>query len=244
MSLDVTFHPIREDELKRFVAEPILDPTTVGARATEAAETPEKQEALMAIYETLTAVGQAALAGLGLGPDDGFKRMDVGPLIFIAAAVSLGAAAIAGYLHPYWYARGAGVAHLVEEDEEVFGDLIAPLGAILGEAFMTAPDPDLGGLSESFMGGGFISLDNLDALEDALDGEGAETAEAVLGEDGLEALLQAIGYASRHGCGLLEASDVVSPAEETFFSDRQNLRAPYLENAEDYANARSGLKRH
>lgn len=226
MSLDVTFHPIREDELAQFVAEVILDPAQVPSRVTQAVEMPEKQEALANIYETLIGLGQAALAGRE-------------PM----AAVSLGAAAVAGFLHPYWYARGAGIAHLAEEDP-LFEDLLTPLGVILGEAFMAAPDPDLGGLSEGFMGGGYVPLDRLDALEDALDGEGAETARAVLGEDGREALLQAIGYAALHGCGLLEASDVVAPNDETCFSDPENLRAPHLENAEDYANARTGLQRH
>ncbi|MEM6490432.1 MAG: SLC13 family permease, partial [Pseudomonadota bacterium] len=44
-------------------------------------------------WVSLAAGALVLTPGLGLGPDDGWKRIDVGPLIFIAAAVSLGVVA-------------------------------------------------------------------------------------------------------------------------------------------------------
>ncbi|MEM6491888.1 MAG: hypothetical protein AAF684_08330, partial [Pseudomonadota bacterium] len=138
--------------------------------------------------------------------------------------------------HPDWYARGAGVWHLSEEDEDAFGGLLAPLAVVTDGAPGLAEQPAFGA--------GYVPNDRLDALEEALDGDGAELAEAVLGEDGLAALLAAISYASLHGCGLLETADVVALSEDENISDPANLRAPHLENAEDFANARLGLRRH
>lgn len=219
MSIDVTFHPIRESELRYFVLDVGADGGLATVRAIEAVEDDAKQDALIGLYEALASAGAEAASGAGS-----------------VAMVAHYGAAVAGYLHPYWYARGAGVWHLAEEDEETFGGLLAPLAVVVeGDPGTDAPPA---------FGAGFIPNERLDALEDALDGAGADLAEAVLGEDGLAALFAAISYASLHGCGLIETADVVALSEEENISDRANLRAPYLENTEDFANARLGLRRH
>jgi len=229
MSIDVTFHPIRDSELRHYVLDVGADGALATTRAIEAVEDDAKQDALIGIYEALASAGADAASGAGS----------------IAMVVHYGAA-VAGYLHPYWYARGAGVWHLAEEDGELFGGLLAPLAAVAAEDEDGAPLGAAIGVSVEDMpfGAGYVPNERLDALEDALDGDGAELAEAVLGEDGLAALLAAIRYASLHNCGLLETADVVALSEEENISDPANLRAPYLENAEDFANARTGLRRH
>lgn len=226
MSIDVTFHPIRDGELRYYVLDIGADGGLATTRAIEAVEDDAKQDALIGLYEALAAAGADAASGAGS----------------IAMVVHYGAA-VAGYLHPYWYARGAGVWHLAEDDPELFGGLLAPLAAVASEdedgaPLVAAVDGEIP------FGAGYIPHDRLDALEDALDGDGADLAEAVLGSDGLTALLAAIRYASLHSCGLLETADVVALSEEENISDPANLRAPHLDNAEDFANARTGLRRH
>jgi len=60
---------------------------TVALWATDAAH------GVSPAWVSLAAGALVLTPGLGLGPEDGWKRIDVGPLIFIAAAVSLGAVA-------------------------------------------------------------------------------------------------------------------------------------------------------
>ena len=158
MSIDVTFHPIRESELRYYVLDVGADGGLATVRAVEAVEDDAKQDALIALYEALAKAGADAASGAGS----------------IAMVAHYGAA-VAGYLHPYWYARGAGIWHLAEEDGEVFGGLFAPLAVVSEDEAEAA-----GMVGEAPFGAGFIPNDRLDLLEDALDGDGADLAEAVL----------------------------------------------------------------
>lgn len=222
MSHDITFHPIAADELQRFVFEVLLDPGIAESRAAEVTEDPEKRRALIELYEQLHGVEQDVI--LGKEP---------------FATLSLGIAGVAGFLHPYWYVRGAAVSFLAELDEEGFGPFLVSLRTLTPRRYRGVDDKAPGRIRENFAGGGLIEHRKLPGLQQRLidDEEGSPVGE-VFDAESLECLEAAVDYAIAHKCGLIEASELVMPSEDEAFTDIDNLRAWHLGNVDDETNAR------
>lgn len=221
MGLDISFHPIAPEELDSFVFAVLADPNLAPAKAREITDTPAKQEQIEALYQDLLAVYGDVQAGRDEFP-----------------TLSLGIAGIAGYLHPYWYARGACIGFLGDEDE-AFLPLQKSLISLAPKLFSDLRDESGGQIMGNFMGGGYIAPGRLHELQDLLDDPAHEEAvTTVFAEESLDALDQAITYARRHRLGLMEAADLVVPSEEEVFSDPANLRAHFLDNEGDLFNAR------
>jgi hypothetical protein len=222
LSFDVTFHPIAADELQRFVFEVLLDPGIAESRAAEVTEDPEKRRALVELYEQLHGVEQEVI--LGKEP---------------FSTLALGIAGVAGYLHPFWYVRGAAVSFLAEIDEEGFGPFLVSLRSLSPRRYRGVDDKAPGRIRENFAGGGLIEHRKLPALQQRLVADDEDSAVAEVFDDAaLECLEAAVDYAIARKCGLIEAADLVVPSEDEAFTDLENLRAWHLDNVDDETNAR------
>lgn len=221
MSFDITFHPISKEELQGFFLAVLAQPNRAGEKAANITTDPEKESRLLGIYEEC---------------GDVFADVKKGSEPF--STLVLGAAAIAGFLHPYWYARGSAISFLIDEDER-FEPLTRSLFEMFPRAFAGLKDDSEGMILDNYSGGGYVPNGNLPALKSMLlDDEYEDAVATVFAEESFEALLEAIEYALDHGTGLLEVADLVVPSEGEVFTDPDNLRAHYLENVDDHDNAR------
>lgn len=221
MSFDITFHPITKEELQSFFIEVLNRPEDAGAKASEITTDPEKEARIMGIYEECGDVLADVRA----------KKEPFSTLV-------LGAGAIAGFLHPYWYSRGSSISFLCLEDER-FDPLLISLAALFPRAFNGIKDESGGYIMDNFSGGGYVSNGNLPALKSMLlDDRYEDAVTSIFAEDSFEALMEAIDYALDNGAGLLEVSDLVVPSDGEVFTDPDNLRAHYLENVHDHENVR------
>src|SRR5207253_693867 len=112
MGFDVTFHPIGADQLRHFLFDVLDDGSLAAARAAELSAEPKHRKVLDQLYESFP----GWLAGRGAPP--------VGNSFAVVAAV------IAGFLHPYWYARGTALTFLAEEHLPEMKSLFVPLGRL------------------------------------------------------------------------------------------------------------------
>jgi hypothetical protein len=110
MGFDITFHPVSRDDLQRFVFDVFNEPSLAESRATELSADPNAQSQILELY------GQfPQWAADGEAPFE--------------ATFAVACAAVAGWRHPYWYARGQALSFLATE-EEAIGALLTPLPTI------------------------------------------------------------------------------------------------------------------
>jgi hypothetical protein len=117
MGYDITFHPITREELKEFVFDVIMDPGLANKRAALISNNTAMQESIRNIY----------------GKMSGFRQMVLNGNYPFPATYSYATAAIAGFLHPYWYARGSCITFICVEERttgkalksQSFSDLLA-----------------------------------------------------------------------------------------------------------------------
>jgi len=205
MGYDVTFHPVSRNQLKHFVFDVFNDASVAESRAAELSNDPEAQEQIVGLY--------------GQFPE--WEEDDEAPF---EATFAVAAAAIAGWLHPYWYARGQALSFMAFEHPEV-AECFTPLPRLATGRFASLPDDSDGFLGENFTASGFISPDKFDTLTRLVK---ELAAPKFFAQDGLESLHAALGYARAKGLGLLEATDIVVPSAGEFTSNPENLRAHYL----------------
>lgn len=148
--------------------------------------------------------------------------------------IAFATAAVAGYLHPYWYARGSALSFLAAEDPSIVALFTSWQGLAAG-VVSTLSDDSAGLISANYSASGFITPERLGALQ-ALLAKAKKKSPffEVFDEDGFDALRRAVDYAAAHGLGLMEASDLVVPMTNEGFTDLDNLRAHFLNNV-DYA---------
>ncbi len=182
MGYDVTFHPVGQGELDHFVFDVLDDPSLGAARAAEITKHPDSRELIESLYADLPA-GLAA-------PEE---------MEFICAC-------IAGFLHPYWYARGQALSSLLPPP------LFTPMPKIARGR--------LASISNSSRGG-FIEPHKLTLIESLLPAH-------QLDEQAIDSLRRAIRYAQSRNLGLIEASDVVMPIADSCQSSFENLRAHFI----------------
>lgn len=240
MGYDITLHPISCHELHEFfvqaldqqvlienfrhhisVAKAYRYQVTLQVLALRLTDHQRKQQEILAIYEHFLHWRREVEKGSRAFP----------------ATFGYAAAALAGYLHPYWYLRGTGISTLAQQ-EPFFHSLIEPLASIAADYLPAATDPAHGLITDNYQGGGYIDHSKLALLDKALHQEYRIVAQAVLGTEGLATVEHVVAYALQAKTGLLEAADIVVPASGEYASDRENLRAAYLQNLDDYHNAR------
>lgn len=208
MGWDVTFHPVGADELERFVFQPAGAPTLGPQRAAELTNDPGLRDMLAGNYARIPdwlASGEPC-----------------------EKTFSFLAACVAGFRHPYHYARGAAICFALAEDEGFARRF--PRGLFQPLSSMAPVMAEVGGevvFSENYSASGWIPPRRLARLRRAVE----ESSYFASGSEGRRALLAAIDYARERGLGLLEATDLVVPIAGSCSSDPNNLRADFLAGA-------------
>jgi len=226
MGYDITFHPIKKEELNRFVFDVIKDGTLAESRAVEITKNADKQKEIIEIYKRFP----------GFIKDIQAEEADFENTIGFASA------AIAGYLHPYWYSRDLSISFSMEEKHKTakeFLGFLESLASLDRDLFSDIEDSSDGILTGSnYAGSGFIDFSKISDLKFLLtEKKYSEFIDVYFG-DYKNALLNAVDYCEEFECGILEATDIVVPVEEACYSDINNFRADFLNSESDKTNAR------
>lgn len=218
MGYDITFHPVSLDDLRYFVFDVADQPDLAESRAAELARDDVEVTQILDLYglfPTWMEKAQTGQAG-------------------VAETFAFACAAIAGYRHPFWFARGCACAFLLPMAPELAG-LFQPVPTIATGAVSILPDPSGGVLPGNNAAGGILPRDRFDDLRTILEelseqpGEFAPSAlHDVFGKAGLDALERALSYATENELDLIEASEVVIPAQPKTYTRFDHMRAHYL----------------
>lgn len=218
MGFDITFHPVSSEELQHFVFD-VADNLRLAEARARALTTPDKRHAVFNAYglfrEWLETFGQE-------GKD-------------FAHTFAYAAAIIAGFRHPYWYARNANIGSILDHRVRA---LIKPLGKIATGVVATLPDKSRGLIADHSTGSGYIEdVATLSQLIEALSQPRIKQSffrrrlitkpppiEEAFHETALNALRQAIAYALEHRLGLMEAEGVYVAILNKCYSDPDHLR--------------------
>lgn len=218
MGFDVTFHPVSLAAVQHAVFDVANAPALAAARAKALASSKAKRDDLTAgvLNRLGDFVGEVQESG-------GFGE-----------TIAFATAAVAGYLHPYWYARGSALSFLAAEDPSIVALFTSWQGLATG-VVSTLSDDSAGLITANYSASGFITPEKLVTLQALLaNAKKKSPFFEVFDEDGFDALRRAVDYAAAHGLGLMEASDLVVPMTNEGFTDLDNLRAHFLNNV-DYA---------
>jgi hypothetical protein len=206
MGLNITFHSISRQELQEFFFEVVKNPKCVEERLGRISRDVQKRQNVRAIYNHLEKSKAEVMAG---------KAQFAGTFAFAAAA-------IAGYLHPYWYAGDSSISKLCKEEKE-FCRFLESLYHLSPHSFPGLQDQAVPLITQNYMGGGYVEHAKLEELQDLL--ENQSLGGSAMSDYGLEGLLQAIEYAISVRTGILEASDIFVPLSGVCLSDFDNLHA-------------------
>ena len=218
MGFDVTFHPVSKEDLKRFLVDVIEDPKLIGARLNELSkDEAARRDIRTGIYDKFP---------------DWLSEFEDGGDVTFEGTFAFAAAALAGYRHPYWYARGSAVAFLLEVAPHL-GGFFVPLGRQFKGPIAKLPDYSGGLISQNYTASGFVEPQRLPDLKKAL----AELAAnkklfQVFDEAGFDAVSRAIDYALPKGLGLMEATDLVVPISNETFTEPANMRSHFQNKLE------------
>lgn len=223
MGFDITFHPISKPELHYFCFEPIQNPELAIARVAQITNNQEDQHYLMTlIYQKIPDITAKIISQ---------TNDNYGQLAFCCAA-------IAGYLHPFWYARGGCISFLAQQSEH-FSQYLESIQDLAPEYFEGLQRDDNRLISQNYQGGGYVDYSKLEALQADLHSQQyQELVEQYLGSDNLLSLTQAIAYCLQNQAGFLEATDIYVPIAGETPCNPNHLRATYLNNINDFSNAR------
>lgn len=251
MGFDITYHPISKEEIKKYCLNVVIDPglaeetknlLTKKQEEREQILDPifkEMQKAKTSIMETLKRVQNREEI------DDENKKLS-----YQYGRIPYCCAAIAGFLHPYFYARGACLAFLCEKEEYFTKYLesiydIKPVFYNAGDKTATY-EPRMSSaiyILENYKGGGYVAYEKLNELKkDLLDPKFKKVIDKYFGKE-KGAILETIEYCLKKKIGFIEASDIVVPLDNKFTSAPQNLRAAFLKN-NGPDNASSWLQRY
>jgi len=215
---DVTFHPVSAVELQRFVFDLVDKPALAAARAAEISKVAKKRAELIDIFGHLSEFAA-----------DAAKDRDA-----FGNTIAFAAAAVAGFLHPYWYARGSAltflcIAKLAKPSEVPF----MPLPRCAKGKVAKLKDGSGGFLTDNYTASGFLppeAIAGVEALLDRLLAKRAKKLAEVFDDDGLDAVRRALRYAREHGLGMIEATDAIVPFSDEAVTDLDNARAHFLDN--------------
>lgn len=218
MGFDVTFHPVSKEDLKRFLVDVVEDPKLIGARLNELSKDENARRDIRAgIYDRFP---------------DWLSEFEEGGDLTFEGTFAFAAAALAGYRHPYWYARGSAVAFLLETAPHL-GGFFVPLGRQFKGAIAKLPDYSGGLISQNYTASGFVEPQRLPDLKKELVALAAsKKLYQVFDEQGYDAVSRAIDYALPKGLGLMEATDLVVPISGETFTEPANMRSHFQNKLE------------
>lgn len=208
MGYDVTFHPISLDDLHRYVFDVIEQPGLSEERASTMASDPAKRRAIEKIYEQLAEWARQLANRQSLPLNETF---------------AYGTAQIAGFRHPYWYARNSAISML---DDTAVLDLFKPLTELPGAPICLRDTEMSSHIGMNYTASGVIT--DLDALEQhlkrlGLDGD-SPSLFTVFDSATLASLREAIAYCKQHDLALIEGTDIVVPIVDEAGTDLYNFR--------------------
>ncbi len=204
MGFDITFHPVRLEEEGLLVRDLLLGKQTPKQIAQTIPNC--KDDFAKNLEENL----QDLLAMRDQRPQD------------LASVASVRLGMIAGYLRPYWYARGQAVSFYLESNRDK-QDVFVPLLDWLGEPFEGHSDTSHGLISCNHTGSGVIADVNKFR-------KWFETQDFgdLFAEEGKESVFQCVNYAAANGFQMIEVADVFGPFGHC--TNPENARAHYLGN--------------
>ena len=150
MGFDITLHPISVEEIRRFVFDPLEDRSLVENRVCELTKDEEKIDFIKENYEFTF--------------NNCIKncKVDCNKLSVLAAKVS-------SFLHPYWYSRNLALSFLIQD--EICKPVIRPLSVSIenGDLKQRLIQPKLL-IEENYSSSGFIlPEDTLDLSDNLID---------------------------------------------------------------------------
>ena len=225
MGFDISFHPVDPKQLQTFVFDIYSDPSLAETRISYISANSDDQDFLRThIYGVLPRFRQQLEAGSGF--DDS--------IAFLTAA-------IAGYLHPYWYSRGGCLSFLVEKIPEL-SSILCSVSTINPEPFANVTEKGSGRILANYTGGGYVMPNRIEELKTILSSRKyARIRNQILGKSNWVSLQNALSYCLTHKLGLMEASDIFVPLSGKTPSNPENFRAAHLKNLKDMRNARRVL---
>lgn len=221
MGFDVTFHPFRREEFKTYV-EAIVKNPTVYQKQVESLH-PEGEERQF-INETLYGHFAGSIPKI-LNNEALFDK-----------TIGFSAAAIFGYLHPYWYARGGLLSKLLANS--TFGELASSWNALAKDDTQNVFEQANDLVQENYSSGCLILFEQLEEFERRLNlPENHPVVDEAIGAgDNLDSLNYCLQYCLEHQLDLLEASDVFVPFSGEHYTFSKNFRAAHLKNLDDLTN--------
>ncbi|MCG7547386.1 hypothetical protein [Pseudoalteromonas sp. Of7M-16] len=226
MSYDVTFHCISKKEIQRYVFDILEHPGMLQSRAAEVSSDSEVQEQFLELFNEFIIpwyMNESTPSGDPITAEN------------FAAYFSFAIASVAGFLHPYWYARNSAICFLAEKIPSIH-TLFQSFSA-LENSPLAKFDTD----TSILMSGNYSAsgvLQNVGTFKGWVLENQNNIAE-LIDEDGLDSLLRALNYCIDNGLYLIEATEIVVPISGECQSNYGNLRAHFLKNIDSPAVPRT-----
>lgn len=224
MGYDITFHPVSLDDIHRYVFDVIEQPDLAQARASDITSDPGKCREIERVYEQLT---------------DWVGQLSDGKSLPLNETIGYATAQIAGFLHPYWYARNAAISSL---DDDAVLSLFTPLTKLAGApACLDSMEPSTY-IGLNYTASGVVT--DVDRLERNLERLGLDDKNdppalfVVFHDAALASLREAMAYCKQHNLALIEAAEIVVPIADAARTDPDNFR-----EAENFDESSSDTRR-
>lgn len=232
MGYDITFHPISKKDLVEKCLNVVIDPSLEARVIEELNASPEEVEYILkpifadihtAKHEIITTLTRIQ-AGENISAEN--KKLS-----YTYERIPFCCAAIAGFIHPYFYARNACLAFLLRREphfeqyvESIYD--IKPVFYNVGDTTATY-EPRMSSavfILQNYSGGGYVPYEKLAGLKEALQNPTYHTiVDEIFGGE-ITSIIAVIDYCIEHQIGFIEASDVVIPIQNKFLSRPENLR--------------------
>lgn len=232
MGYDITFHPIAKKDLIEKCLNVVIDPSLETQVSQELKATPEEiQYILQPIFSEMCSAKEKIMttlrrirSGENVGNENKQLAYEYGRIPFCCAA-------IAGFIHPYFYARSACLAFLLLKEPhfkqyvQSIYDIKPPFCHAGDKIAIYEPRMSLAiFILQNYSGGGYVAYEKLTGLKQALQNASySKIVDQVFGTE-IEGLMAVIEYCLQHQIGFIEASDVVVPIQDKFLSRAENFR--------------------
>jgi len=220
MGYDVTFHPFSRAEFDFYVRRVVEDPTNYLQQIAHLHDSQEEHDFLDSGIYAHTA---ASVEKLRVGTQD-FEK-----------GIGFSAAAVFGYLHPYWYSRGGMLSRL---DISPFDNYRGDISDLVTGPSKWVFDKAYGVIMENYSSGVYVPYEKIGHLKNLLQDPANETlVNEVIGDSNLPSLLHCLDYCLKHQLDLLEATDLYVPMSGSCSSLTANFRASYMKNIDNHVNS-------
>lgn len=219
MTYDVTFHPISREQLQRLVFDPLRGKASVSEEdihriaGEKAADQEHFKIVLRQLQEGLATAKSSAAMGY----------------------FSYVCAALAGYLHPYWFGKKTPLKYLPDY-QNTYAKWVLSVAVLAPDLFEGVVEKYPAEISQNSTGGGYIPSENIDAFYAQMVEDVKTGALSQLDLYEYAGLVFALRYAKKHDCGILEASDIYDTWKQASATRQDNLRSAIVKNDFPYIN--------